>query len=60
MPAPYSEDFCQKAIAAVERGERKIEVSRMFNISRNTLDQWLKRQEQTGSCEAITHYQCGN
>lgn len=60
MPAPYSEDFRQKAIAAVERGERKIEVSRMFNISRNTLDQWLQRQEQTGKCEAITNYQCGN
>jgi transposase-like protein len=43
MPAPYSEDFRQKAIAAVERGERKIDVSCMFNISRNTLDQWLQR-----------------
>jgi transposase len=60
MPAPYSEDFRQKAIAAVERGERKIDVSCMFNISRNTLDQWLQRQEQTGRCEAMTNYQCGN
>ncbi len=60
MPAPYSEDLRQKAIAAVERGERKSEVSRMLNISRNTLDLWLKRQEQTGTCQAITHYQRGN
>lgn len=60
MPAPYSEDLRQKAIAAIERGERKSDVSRMLNISRNTLDLWLKRKEQTGNCEAITHYQQGN
>ena len=60
MPAPYSKDLRQKAIAAVERGERKSDVSRMLNISRNTLDLWLKRKEQTGNCQAITHYQQGN
>ena len=60
MPAPYSEELRQKAIAAVERGERKSDVSRMLNISRNTLDLWLKRKEQTGNCQAITHYQQGN
>ena len=59
MPAPYSYDLRQKAIAAVKRGERKVEVSQMFNISRNTLDLWLKREEQTGNCEAITNYQQG-
>lgn len=60
MPAPYSEDLRQKAIAAIERGERKSDVSRMLNISRNTLDLWLKRKEQTGNVRAITHYQQGN
>lgn len=60
MPAPYSQDLRSKAIAAVERGERKTNVSRMLNISRNTLDLWLKRKEQTGNCQAITHYQQGN
>jgi transposase len=49
MPAPYSEDLRQKVIAAVDRGERKTDVSRMFNISRNTLDLWLQRQAETGS-----------
>lgn len=37
-----------------------IDVSRMLNISRNTLDLWLKREEQTGDCQAITDYQQGN
>lgn len=59
MSAPYSYDLRQKAIAAVERGEGKSQVSRMFNISRNTLDLWLKRKEHTGDCQAITHYQQG-
>lgn len=59
MPAPYSDDLRTKAIAAVKRGERKIDVSRMLNISRNTLDPWLKRAEQDGSCHAIRHYQQG-
>ena len=38
MPAPYSDDLRQKAIEAVQRGDRKTDVSRMLNISRNTLD----------------------
>jgi transposase len=59
MPAPYSDDLRQKAIAAVKRGERKMNVSRMLNISRNTLDLWLKREAQTGSYQAITNYQQG-
>jgi transposase len=50
MPAPYSEDLRKKVIAAVNRGERKTDVSRMFNISRNTLDLWLARQEEKGNC----------
>lgn len=57
MPAPYSYDLRQKAIEAVKRGERKVDISEMFNISRNTLDLWLKREEETGDCAAITNYQ---
>src|SRR4028118_1752338 len=60
MPAPYSYDLRTKALDAIKRGERKIDVSRMLNISRNTLDLWLKRKEQTGVCQAITNYQQGN
>ena len=52
MPAPYSEDLRQKVIAAVDRGERKTDVSQMFKISRNTLNLWLARQAETGSCRS--------
>ena len=60
MPAPYSYDLRTKALAAVKRGERKTDVSRMLNISRNTLDLWLKREEQEGDCQAIIGYQQGS
>jgi transposase len=59
MPAPYSYDLRQKAIAAFQGGERKSDVCRMFNLSRNTLDLWLKREAQTGDYQAITHFQKG-
>lgn len=49
MPAAYSLDLRQKVLAAIDRGEKKSRVSRMFSISRNTLDLWLKRRHQTGS-----------
>jgi transposase len=60
MPAPYNYDLRTKAIEAVKRGKRKIEVCRMLNISRNTLDLWLKREQETGDCRAIVNFQQGN
>ena len=60
MPAPYSYDLRKKAIDAVKRGERKINVCRLLKISRNTLDLWLKREKETGDIRAIEKYQKGN
>lgn len=60
MPAPYSYDLRTKAIEAVQRGERKSAVCRMLKIGRNTLDLWLKREEETGDYQAITGFQTGS
>ena len=49
MPAPYSITLREKAVTAVGRGEQKTHVSKLFHISRNTLDLWLKPREQTGT-----------
>ncbi len=57
MPAPYSYDLRKKAIEAVKRGHKKINVCRLFKISRNTLDLWLKREKETGDCVAIANKQ---
>lgn len=54
-----SPDLRTKALLAVKRGERKSDVCRMLKISRNTLDLWLKRQEQTGDYQAMTNFQKG-
>ncbi|MDT3675195.1 helix-turn-helix domain-containing protein [Microcystis wesenbergii] len=59
MAAPYSDDLRQKAVSAVERGEKKSHVCRTLNISRNTLDIWLKRKKQTGTVAAKTNYRRG-
>lgn len=49
MPKPYSDDFRQKVIQAIELdGLRKSEVSQLFNISRNTINLWCQRKAQTG------------
>jgi transposase len=52
MPAPYSYDLRSKAVAAVKRGEKKVEVSHFFKISRNILDLWLKKERETGDFKA--------
>lgn len=59
MSAPYSHDLRSKAIEAVKRGERKIDVCQMLHISRNTVDLWLKREQKTGDFRAITNFQRG-
>lgn len=59
MPAPYSIDLREKAVKAVERGDKKSQVCRTLNISRNTLDLWIKKKKQTGSLAPITDYSHG-
>jgi transposase len=49
MGKPYSDDFRQKVIQAIELdGLKKCEASQLFNISRNTINLWLQRKAQTG------------
>jgi len=61
MPNPYSYDFRQKVIEAIElNGLKKSEVSELFNISRNTIDLWLKRKAETGDFQATLNQPCGH
>ena len=53
MPAPYSYDLRKKAVNAYYRGEKKITICRLMTISHNTLDHWLKREQETGDFKAI-------
>ena len=61
MPKPYSYDLRQKVIQAIELdGLKKSEASLLFNISRNTIDLWLKRQAETGDFQALPNQPPGN
>ncbi|PZD70784.1 hypothetical protein C1752_09127 [Acaryochloris thomasi RCC1774] len=57
---PYSYNLRRKAIDAINSGQRKVDVCRILNISRNTLHLWLQRAESIGDGQAITNYQQGN
>jgi transposase len=49
MAKAYSDDFRRKVIQAIELdGLKKSEASQLFNISRNTINLWLKRKAETG------------
>jgi transposase len=60
MPAAYSDDLREKVVAALDRGEKKSQVSRMFEVSRDTIDRWLKRRECMGNVKASRGYQRGH
>jgi transposase len=49
MARAYSYDLREKVIQALELdGWKKSEAAEIFQISRNTIDLWLKRREETG------------
>jgi transposase len=59
MPAPYSYDLRKKVIEAIDGGMKKTQVSKIFKISRNTINLWLQRRKETGEYQAKYGYQQG-
>ncbi len=61
MSKPYSYDLRQKVIQAIKLDGLKIsEASLLFNISRNTINLWLKRLDITGDFQALPNQPPGN
>ena len=61
MANPYSYDLRQKVIQAIELdGMKKSEAAQVFQISRNTIDLWLKRRAETGDYQAKPKCPPGN
>jgi transposase len=55
MAKAYSYDLRQKVINATQLdGMKKSEAAQVFQFSRNTINLWLKRQEETGDYQAKT------
>ena len=59
MASPYSDDFREKAILAVERGEKKSQICKMLSISRNTLNLWILAKKERGTIKAKRNYKRG-
>lgn len=59
MSAPYSYDLRIKVIEAIDGGMGKTQASKIFKISRNTINLWLTRRKQTGEYRAKVGYQQG-
>jgi transposase len=59
MTSPYSYDLRAKVLQAIDEGMTKSQASRVFSISRNTINLWLKRREETGDYKAKDKYQKG-
>ncbi|MEL6501432.1 MAG: IS630 transposase-related protein, partial [Cyanobacteria bacterium J06623_1] len=59
MPVPYSYDLRKKVINAIDEGMSKTEASRIFKMSRNTINLWLRKREETGDYKAEVGYQKG-
>ena len=59
MSAPYSYDLRIKVIEAIDGGMGKTQASKIFKISRNTINLWLIRKKETGNYGAKVGYQQG-
>ncbi len=51
--------YAKKRLRQSKEVDGRRMLARCSSLSRNTLDLWLKREEQTGDCQAITNYQQG-
>lgn len=61
MAKAYSYDLRQKVINAIELdGMRKSEAAQVFQLSRNTIDLWLKRKADTGDYQAKPNQPTGS
>ena len=56
MAKAYSYDLRQKVIQAIELdGWKKSQAAEIFQISRNTINLWLKRKQETGDYRPLSN-----
>lgn len=59
MATPYSYDLRRKVIEAIDGGMGKTQASKIFKISRNTINLWLQKRKYSGDYRASEGYQRG-
>ena len=55
MPFAYSADLRQKVLNAIDSGMRPSEASRVFQLSRNTINLWRRQFEAKGTLVPEPH-----
>ena len=61
MPKPYSNDLRLKVVEAIVlNGMKRCEAHEQFNVSRSTINDWLKRYEETGDISPSHHNHRGH
>jgi transposase len=60
MPAPYSKDLREKVMFTFDSGMNPTKISRLFNICRSTVYDWIEIRNQRGSLRAKTGFQKGH
>ena len=58
MGAPYSEDLRRRVLSAVDGGMSKMNAYKTFQVSRSTIDDWVKLRATTGALHAKTRRGC--
>ena len=53
---PYSQDLRERVIATVDEHKlTQAQIATMFHIGQATLEKWIRRHRETGSCVALPH-----
>jgi transposase len=50
MAAPYSIDLRKRAVAAVESGQSRRQVAKLFQVGESSVIRWCARQRDSGTC----------
>ena len=52
MTRPYSIDLRERAVAAVESGQSRRQVAKLFQVGESSVIRWCARQRDSGTCAA--------
>src|SRR5215471_8024628 len=48
MGKPYSDDLRERVVAAIEAGQTRVKVAKLYNMALSTVGGFIKRKRETG------------
>ena len=52
MPSPYPIELRTRVLEKIKTGMRIVETSKVFNVHKETIANWIKIKEENGRCES--------